>query len=95
MRHWRKVLSMHLFRSILNAHFLRYVTLVVVACFSFNLNILGYSSISPTTYTYAAEPTNSPTETNVIKTLNSVVALISVIYVPLAMLSGWLLSPDW
>ncbi len=97
MRHWRKVLSIHLFRSILNARFLRYVTLVFVAFLSFNVSVPTYSSLSPTTYTYAAtgDTTNNPTETNVIKTLNSVVALISVIYVPFAMLSGWLLSPDW
>lgn len=35
MRHWRKVFSMHLFRSILNAHFLQYVTLTMIACFTF------------------------------------------------------------
>lgn len=49
MRHWRKVFSMHLFRSILSAHFLRYVTLVIVTCFG-----IFYFLISTENNIYAA-----------------------------------------
>ncbi len=35
---------MHLFRSILNAHFLRYITLVVVACFGFCAHSIFHST---------------------------------------------------
>lgn len=115
---------MHLFRSILNAHFLRYVTLVIVACFIFCAHSIPHS---PDINIYAAEGTDpnvavtntaiatytdengatiiadsngnstsiKDTDTTLISVLNTLVALISLIYVPFSMLSSWLLSPDW
>ncbi len=50
MRHWRKVFSMHLFRSIFNAHFLRYVTVVMVACLSVFIQINQYSNVNNTNF---------------------------------------------
>ena len=105
---------MHLFRSILNAHFLRYVTLVIVACcgifvqldHSANLqNTSQYTSVKFQTTVFADDtPPPQPdareaaiknTKTTFIEFLNVAVAFLSFIYVPFAMLSSWLISPDW
>lgn len=65
MRHWRKVFSMHLFRSILNAHFLRYVTLVIVTCFGiFHFLISTENNIYAATVETTIENTASATFDN-------------------------------
>ena len=113
---------MHLFRSIFNAHFLRYVTLTIVACFVCFLNTSSSSILTTQSSTiemsipnafalteaeqndildatvnpeaYAKEKTKD-VDISFINILNTLIAVISLIYVPFSMLSSWLLSPDW
>lgn len=126
MRHWGKVFSMHLFRLILNARFLRYATLAFTAFLSVFIQLDQYGDLRNTntdipisfkTTVFADFPPEEvdatadcwvngncadfnqmktkDVDTTLISVLNTLVALISLIYVPFSMLSSWLLSPDW
>ena len=60
--------------------------------FAVDEDLLDYATMSPEDY---AKKKTAGVDTTLISVLNTVIALISLIYVPFSMLSSWLLSPDW